>query len=143
MATNELDKTTPRHLNEKPFVNFLFWVIFAVCLLPVVPSYVALILGIIVASCNLIPAKLKIGAITKTMLSYSIVGLGFGITIDQATAACQNGLSLIIGSIAVTLIVGIIIVILAILGYNSNINITKKGIEVQSQNSNSILNGYE
>ncbi len=109
MATNELDKTTPRHLNEKPFVNFLFWVIFAVCLLPVVPSYVALILGIIVASCNLIPAKLKIGAITKTMLSYSIVGLGFGITIDQATAACQNGLSLIIGSIAVTLIVGIII----------------------------------
>ena len=48
-----------------------------------------------------------------------------------------------IGRALISLIVGIIIVILAILGYNSNINITKKGIEVQSQNSNSILNGYE
>lgn len=48
-----------------------------------------------------------------------------------------------LGRALISLIVGIIIVILAILGYNSNINITKKGIEVQSQNSNSILNGYE
>ena len=42
-----------------------------------------------------------------------------------------------LGRALISLIVGIIIVILAILGYNSNINITKKGIEVNAHNFNS------
>lgn len=88
---------------------WLFLAIFVICLTPWVPSWLALVLGFVIASLGLVPTTLKLGAITKSMLSYSIVGLGFGITMDKAQEACQQGVVLIIGSIAVTLIVGVIL----------------------------------
>lgn len=95
--------------NQSPTALVIFWVLFIICLCPFVPSWAALLAGIVVASLGLVSTTIKLGAITKSMLSYSIVGLGFGITIEQATQACQNGLALIIGSIAVTLILGVLL----------------------------------
>lgn len=48
-----------------------------------------------------------------------------------------------LGRALITLIIGIILVILAALGCNSNMSITNKGIEVHTLNSNSTPNFFE
>jgi len=40
-----------------------------------------------------------------------------------------------LGRALITLIIGMILIILAILGYNSNMSITKKGIEITTNTS--------
>lgn len=76
------------------------------CLFPVISSPVALILGIILASIGLVPDWLDTAGLTKKLLAWSIVGLGFGIQIEQAIAASSQGIGLIIASIFGTLILG-------------------------------------
>lgn len=103
-------------LNEKAKL-IIFTFVFIICLTPSIPnlgveafpSWLALLLGIVIASLNIIPTSINTGKYTKTLLSYSIVGLGFGITIEQAITVCSNGLGLIIGSITFTLVAGLII----------------------------------
>lgn len=102
--------------NEKERL-ITFTLVFIICLTPSIPSlgivafpsWLALLLGIIMASLNILPTSINTSKYTKTLLSYSIVGLGFGITIEQATNACSNGLGLIISSIIFTLVAGFII----------------------------------
>ena len=103
-------------LNEKAKL-IIFTFVFIICLTPSIPnlgveafpSWLALLLGIVMASLNIIPTSINTGKYTKTLLSYSIVGLGFGITIEQAINVCSNGLGLIIGSITFTLVAGFIV----------------------------------
>lgn len=87
----------------------VFIVVFLLCLLPWVPSWAALIIGFAFSCFGLVPSNVPVGKITKSMLSYSIIGLGFGLTLQQANQACQSGMALIIGSIAVTIICGMIL----------------------------------
>ena len=77
-----------------------------VCLFPVISSPIALILGFTIATLGLVPTQLNIGALTKKLLALSIIGLGFGINIDQAVQASSDNLGLIVGSIFTTLLMG-------------------------------------
>lgn len=88
---------------------WIFVILFILCLCPFVPSWAALLGGFIVAAVGLVPTKIKLGPITKSMLSWSIVGLGCGITVETALNACEHGIGLVIGSIACTLVLGVII----------------------------------
>ncbi|WP_163931511.1 YeiH family protein [Paraferrimonas sp. SM1919] len=67
----------------------------------------ALVLGIALASFNQIPTDINIGKYTKTLLSYSIVGLGFGISVEQAITATSDNFMLIAGFIVISLVLGV------------------------------------
>ncbi|GIU30797.1 YeiH family protein [Shewanella sp. MBTL60-007] len=77
-----------------------------ICLLPMVSSPIALILGFTLASIGWAPSQVYLGALTKKLLAYSIVGLGFGIQLDAAVRISLENLPLILGSIIFTLILG-------------------------------------
>ncbi|MBA5761799.1 putative sulfate exporter family transporter [Vibrio sp. 404] len=76
------------------------------CLTPFVTSPTALVIGFFLASFGLVPSQVNLAKITKKLLAYSIVGLGFGIHFEQALAVTSNGIGLIITSIVGTLVIG-------------------------------------
>ncbi|PSW20244.1 putative sulfate exporter family transporter [Photobacterium sanctipauli] len=86
--------------------DYVFFAVALICLLPFISSPVALVLGFTLATIGFVPTQFNLAALTKKLLSYSIIGLGFGIHLDQAIAASQQGLGLIIGSIFLTLLLG-------------------------------------
>ncbi|MGF1681482.1 YeiH family protein [Photobacterium minamisatsumaniensis] len=86
--------------------DYLFIAVALLCLLPFISSPIALILGFTLATLGLVPTQFNLAALTKKLLSYSIIGLGFGIHLDQAVAASQQGFGLIVGSIFFTLVLG-------------------------------------
>ncbi|MEF1328598.1 YeiH family protein [Vibrio sp. M260121] len=79
------------------------------CLTPFVSSPIALVIGFLLASFSLVPTELPIASFTKKLLSYSIIGLGFGIHFDQALAVTSDGIGLIITTILGTLVIGMMI----------------------------------
>ncbi|ABV89391.1 YeiH family protein [Shewanella pealeana] len=97
--------------NQAQPPNKLHLVVFIIaglfCLLPMVSSPVALILGFTLASIGWAPDQIHLGALTKKLLAYSIVGLGFGIQLDAAVRISLQNLPLILGSIVLTLILGL------------------------------------
>jgi len=72
-------------------------------------SPIALVLGFTLASLGLIPDELDLAKVTKRLLSYSIIGLGFGIQLQTAISASMQNLPLILGSIIFTLLLGFIL----------------------------------
>ena len=84
----------------------LFILVGLLCLMPMVSSPVALILGFTLASIGWAPDQIHLGALTKKLLAYSIVGLGFGIQLDAAVSISLQNLPLILGSIVLTLVLG-------------------------------------
>ncbi|MFS1413263.1 hypothetical protein BCU70_20875 [Vibrio sp. 10N.286.49.C2] len=84
----------------------LFFIALLACLTPWVSSPIALILGFLLTTFSLVPQSLPLAKFTKKLLAYSIVGLGFGIHLDQAIAATSNGIGIIIATIFGTLIIG-------------------------------------
>ncbi|GIU25445.1 putative sulfate exporter family transporter [Shewanella schlegeliana] len=94
--------------NESPNKIHLavFILVGMLCLMPIVSSPVALILGFTLASIGWAPNQVHLGALTKKLLAYSIVGLGFGIQLDAALSISLENLPLILGSIIFTLILG-------------------------------------
>lgn len=86
-------------------LQWTFFVLLALlCLTPLVSSPIALVLGFTLASLNLVPSGVDLSLITKKLLAFSIVGLGFGINVAEAMAASLDNLTLIIGSIIFTLV---------------------------------------
>ncbi|EGR1120390.1 TPA: putative sulfate exporter family transporter [Vibrio parahaemolyticus] len=79
------------------------------CLTPFVSSPIALVIGFLLASFGLVPTELPIASFTKKLLSYSIVGLGFGINFEQALSVTSDGIGLIIATIVGTLVIGSLI----------------------------------
>ncbi|EDP57341.1 putative sulfate exporter family transporter [Vibrio sp. AND4] len=79
------------------------------CLTPFVSSPIALVIGFLLASFNLVPSEFPIASFTKSLLSYSIIGLGFGIHFEQALAVTSDGIGLIIATIMGTLVIGMMI----------------------------------
>ncbi|MFT6986683.1 MAG: putative integral membrane protein (TIGR00698 family) [Psychromonas sp.] len=86
--------------------DFIFIALALLCLTPIISSPVALVLGFALVSLGLVPESLDINQLTKKMLSYSIIGLGFGIDLEQAVAASREGIGLILVSIVSTLALG-------------------------------------
>jgi len=85
----------------------LIYITFALlCLTPLISSPIALVLGFLLVSFGLVPSQLNVNKITKKLLSYSIIGLGFGINLDQAVDASRGAIGLIITSIFCTLLLG-------------------------------------
>lgn len=83
-----------------------FWLALAFCLTPVVSSPTALVIGFFLASLGLVPTQFNLAKLTKKLLAYSIVGLGFGIQFEQALSVTSDGIGLIIATIFGTLIIG-------------------------------------
>ena len=86
--------------------DLIFFSLALLCLTPVISSPVALALGLMLVTFGLVPEQLNLNLITRKLLSYSIIGLGFGINLDQAVSASKDGLGLIITSICCTLMLG-------------------------------------
>jgi len=86
--------------------DLIFFSVAMLCLTPIISSPVALLLGLILVVLGLVPEQIKLNVITKKLLSYSIIGLGFGINLDQAISVSKNGIGLIATSICSTLILG-------------------------------------
>lgn len=86
--------------------DLIFFSVALLCLTPIISSPVALLLGLTLVVFGLVPQQIKLNVITKKLLSYSIIGLGFGINLDQAIAVSQNGIGLIITSIFSALVIG-------------------------------------
>ncbi|NVD06988.1 putative sulfate exporter family transporter [Vibrio sp. JPW-9-11-11] len=83
-----------------------FWLAMLVCLTPIVSSPTALVIGFLLASLGLVPQHIEPAKVTKKLLAYSIVGLGFGIQFQQALAVTSDGIGLIITTIVGTLAIG-------------------------------------
>ncbi|MBB1268441.1 YeiH family protein [Shewanella sp. SR44-3] len=81
----------------------MFLLLAGLCLTPLISSPVALVLGFSLASVNLVPREVNLTLMTKKLLAFSIVGLGFGINVTEAIEASLGNLGLIIGSIFFTL----------------------------------------
>jgi len=92
-----------------PVKNLLFYLCGLLCLTPWVSSPAALVIGFMLSALGLVPKELKVAAITKKLLAYSIVGLGFGIHFQQALAVTGQGIGIIIATIAGTLVIGTLI----------------------------------
>ncbi|WP_076542123.1 YeiH family protein [Shewanella sp. UCD-KL21] len=88
------------------FKLWLFIAVGLVCLTPVISSPVALLMGFTLASVGMVPSHIDLNKLTKKLLAYSIVGLGFGINLPEAIAASSHNLGLIVGSIFFTLMLG-------------------------------------
>ncbi len=90
-------------LNKK---YLLFGLALLFCMTPLVSSPIALVIGFLLASFGFVPAELPVASFTKKLLSYSIIGLGFGINFNQAIAVTSDGIGLIIATILGTLVLG-------------------------------------
>lgn len=86
--------------------TILFILLGALCLSPIISSPIALVIGFTLATLGLVPLKINIAQFTKKLLALSIVGLGFGIDVEQAIEASTGNLGLIVGSIFMTLLMG-------------------------------------
>ncbi len=71
-----------------------------------ISSPVALVLGFTLATLGLVPQRINLSVITKKTLAYSIVGLGFGINLEDAIIATKDAIGIIVTSIILTLILG-------------------------------------
>ena len=87
----------------------LFVVLGGLCLFPIISSPIALVIGFTIATLGLVPSQIDIAKFTKKLLAFSIIGLGFGINVEQAIQASSGNLVLIVGSIFGTLLMGIIL----------------------------------
>jgi len=92
---------------NKQFV--IFFVLAGACLLPVITSPIALIIGFTLATLGLVPTQINTAAITKKLLAYSIIGLGFGINLEKAISVSANSIGLILCSIVATLTLGFVL----------------------------------
>ena len=87
----------------------VFIAVALLCLTPWVSSPIALVLGFALATLGLVPKGINLGAITKKLLAYSIIGLGFGIHLETAIATSREGFGLIVSSIFCTLTLGLVL----------------------------------
>jgi len=83
-----------------------FWLALSICFTPFVTSPTALVIGFLLASLGLVPTQYNLAKLTKKLLAYSIVGLGFGIQFEQALAVTSDGIGIIIATIVGTLVIG-------------------------------------
>ena len=86
--------------------DIIFVIIGLFCLVPIISSPVALLIGFSLSTLGYTPKNINLNTLTKTLLAYSIVGLGFGINLNEAISATKDGFGIIVVSIFSTLILG-------------------------------------
>lgn len=87
----------------------LFVVAIIICTTPLSSPPIALLLGLVFAQFIGHPFVHLNSKSTGLLLKVSVVGLGFGMNVSQAMEAGKNGFLLTVGSIAFTILLGIII----------------------------------
>jgi uncharacterized integral membrane protein (TIGR00698 family) len=92
-------------LNEKS-KKIIFIVLAVICLTPVVSSPIALLSGFILAVCIGNPFEKSLHQYIHLLLQISIVGLGFGLKLNEALEAGKSGLLLTVISIFTVMISG-------------------------------------
>lgn len=85
----------------------LFFVLAAFCLTPYCESPIALLLGFILSFTFGHPFLKYNGKVTKKLLQYSVIGLGFGMNAYEALEVGKDGLIFTIASIVFTIVVGL------------------------------------
>jgi uncharacterized integral membrane protein (TIGR00698 family) len=105
--------TTDQESNKKKILDksittreLIFLVAFMLCLSPFITPPIALLMGLIIAQFIGHPYLHLNHRATHLLLQISVVGLGFGMNVDSALKAGQNGLVFTILSIVLTLSVG-------------------------------------
>lgn len=83
-----------------------FFLLLLACFTPWITSPTALVIGFLLSSLGMVPGYISVTKITKKLLAYSIVGLGFGIPLQQAMQVTYDGLGLVIATIFSTLAIG-------------------------------------
>ncbi|WP_298444407.1 putative sulfate exporter family transporter [uncultured Ferrimonas sp.] len=86
-----------------------FWLVALLCLLPLVNSPMALMFGLVLATVGWVPQGVSVSALAKKLLGWSIIGLGFGIQLEQALQISWDSLGLILTTIFGTLAVGLLL----------------------------------
>lgn len=86
--------------------EIIFFTMGLLCLVPIISSPVALLIGFTIATLGYTPRSIDLSKLTKTLLAYSIVGLGFGINLNEAITATKDGFGIIVVSILFTLVLG-------------------------------------
>lgn len=94
---------------KQGLVKLLFVIASVICLTPYVNSPVALVAGFLMAWYFGNPFKAKSGKAVSKLLKISVVGLGFGMNLNETLNAGKEGFSLTVLSITVTLVLGFII----------------------------------
>ncbi|SJN59281.1 hypothetical protein VR7878_03332 [Vibrio ruber DSM 16370] len=88
------------------FKNIPFVLGVLVCTTSYITSPSALVIGFFLTTLGLVPQGLPLAKITKKLLAYSIIGLGFGIPLQTALTVTAHGLGLIVATIFSTLLIG-------------------------------------
>jgi uncharacterized integral membrane protein (TIGR00698 family) len=88
-------------------IPILFFACLLACWLPFVNSPIALVAGLLFAHFLKNPFPTQTAKATKQLLKVAVIGLGFGLNVEMAISAGQNGIGLVIGSIFFTLAVGL------------------------------------
>lgn len=93
-------------LNKDILRKILFFLLVLFCISPFVSSPVALALGIAFTIIIKNPYEQKVHKYIHLLLQISIVGLGFGLQLDEALKAGREGITLTIMSITTVMVLG-------------------------------------
>jgi uncharacterized integral membrane protein (TIGR00698 family) len=89
--------------------QIIFVVLLLLCLFPIISPPIALLLGLVVANLSGHPFLHLNHKATNILLQLSVVGLGFGMNVHSAVAAGKEGFLFTVGSIVVTIVLGILL----------------------------------
>ncbi len=107
MPTKEQEPNRKKILDKSITTReLIFLVAFVLCLSPFITPPIALLMGLIIAQFIGHPYLHLNHKATHLLLQISVVGLGFGMNVESALKAGQNGLIFTIISIIVTLTAG-------------------------------------
>ncbi len=86
----------------------IFALLAAVCLTPLISAPLALLMGLVAAQTlgNPFGDWMSRNKVTSRLLQYSVVGLGFGMSVHSAVEAGRQGVAFTIASIITTLLLG-------------------------------------
>lgn len=100
-------KITAKNDRGKKGKNVLFLLMMVACMTPWVGAASALFLGILMAWLGVLPLEKYSGILIRYCLQIAVVGLGFGINLQQALLAGKEGFWLTVCSVFITLSFGI------------------------------------
>lgn len=84
--------------------HIIFAFVGMLCLTPLLTAPVALLIGLAMALAGFVPTHINIQLLLKRLLAWSIVGMGFGVSLSTAMASSWAYLPILALSIVVTLV---------------------------------------
>ncbi len=94
---------------KNKLIPILFFACLFACWLPSINSPIALVAGLLFAHFLKNPFPDQTAKATKQLLKIAVVGLGFGLNLQMAITASQNGIGLVVSSIFLTLGMGLLL----------------------------------